>query len=45
MNADSPKAVVGSERANAGDLASYTLWLLWQCIRLPLFILLAIWSP
>jgi hypothetical protein len=48
MSADSPRTVVDSERANEGDLVScalWLLWLLWQCIRLPLFILLAILEP
>jgi len=40
-----PRAFIGSERTNAGDLFSLALWLLWQCIRLPLFLLLAILEP
>jgi hypothetical protein len=40
-----PRAFIGSKRTNAGDLFSLALWLLWQCIRLPLFLLLAILEP
>jgi hypothetical protein len=35
----------GRRHANVGDLVSCTLWLLWQCIRLPLYVMLAILEP
>jgi hypothetical protein len=42
MSADDTSAFVGRGYANADDLVGCTLWLLWQCIRLPLFMMLAI---
>jgi hypothetical protein len=45
MNSPSPRTFIDSERTNAGDLISLALWLLWQCIRLPLSLLLAILEP
>jgi hypothetical protein len=45
MSAESPRPFVDSKQANAGDLVSCTLWLLWQGIRLPLFLMLAILEP
>jgi hypothetical protein len=45
MSSASPKTFIDGERTSAGDLASLALWLLWQCIRLPLFLFLAILEP
>jgi len=45
MSCANPRAFVDSERANAGDLFNVALWLLWQCVRFPLFLLLAILEP
>ncbi|SRR6266699_7117471 len=45
MRANSPGDFVDNEQVHAGDLVSFTLWILWQCIRLPLFLLLAILEP
>jgi hypothetical protein len=38
------RAFLESEQTNAG-LVSWALWLLWRCIRLPLFLFLAILEP
>jgi hypothetical protein len=40
-----PRGLIDSDRTNAGDFFSLALWILWQCIRLPLFLLLAILEP
>lgn len=45
MNAMSARARVDSKLAVGDDLAAYVLWFLWQCIRLPIFLLLAILEP
>jgi hypothetical protein len=40
-----PRTLIDSERTNEVDFFSLALWLLWQCIRLPIFLLLAILEP
>jgi len=45
MSADGSSVCGGRRHANVGDLVSCTLWLLWQCIRLPLYVMLAILEP
>jgi hypothetical protein len=45
MSIEDPRASVESVQTNAGDLFSLALWLLWQCIRLPLLVLLSILEP
>jgi len=34
-----------SKSTTAGGLLRFTLWLLWQAVRLPLFLLLAVLEP
>ena len=45
MNAISTRALVDTKLARGDNLAAYVLWFLWQCIRLPMFLLLAILEP
>jgi len=45
MSVHVPGTFVDSGRTNPGHLFSLALWLLWQCIRLPLFLLFAILEP
>jgi hypothetical protein len=45
VNAISTRALVDRKLARGDNLAAYVLWLLWQCIRLPMFLLLAILEP
>ena len=45
MSADKPRAFLASVPTNAGNLFSVALWVLWQCIRLPLLLLLTIVDP
>jgi hypothetical protein len=45
MSAHNPRALTASEPTKAGDLFSLALRLLWQGLRLPLFLLLAILEP
>ena len=41
----SARAISDHESAIAGDLARWICWLVWQCIRLPLFLLLITLEP
>jgi len=45
VNAISTRALVDRKLARGDNLPAYVLWLLWQCIRLPMFLLLAILEP
>ena len=45
MNAGSPASTRVDNRRVAGDLFRGALWLLWQCIRLPLLLLLVTLEP
>ncbi len=45
MNAISTRALVDTKLARGDNPAAYVLWFLWQCIRLPMFLLLAILEP
>jgi hypothetical protein len=45
VNYIGPRAFIGREQTKAGDLFGRAPWLLWRCIRLPLFLLLAILEP
>lgn len=45
MSGAHPRAFVDSERVNPDDSFSVVLWPLWRCVRLPLFLLLAILEP
>jgi len=40
MNSLSFSASVDERASGAGDLLRFVLWLLWQCIRVPAFLLL-----
>jgi len=37
--------MIGRRRTLTGDVFSCTLWLAWQCVRLPLLLLLGIVEP
>ncbi|MGH8317591.1 MAG: hypothetical protein ACREUL_06385 [Steroidobacteraceae bacterium] len=45
MNSLSFSASVDERASGAGDLFRCVLWLLWQCIRVPAFLLLSILEP
>ena len=45
MSVHVPGTFVDSGRTNPGHVFTVALWLLWQCIRLPLFLLFAILEP
>lgn len=45
MRIATPRTFIYDERNNAVDLFSFAPWVLWQCIRLPLFLLLVILEP
>jgi hypothetical protein len=45
VNAISTRVLVDTKRALGDNLAAYVLWFLWRCIRLPMFLLLAILEP
>ena len=45
MSVISTRALVDTRLTRAANLTAYLLWLLWQSIRLPMFLLLAILEP
>jgi len=45
MTSASFRTLGGKGRKNKVDFFSLALWILWQCIRLPLFLLVAILEP
>jgi hypothetical protein len=45
MSSASRRTFPDGERTNAIAFFSLALWLIWQCIRLPLFLLVAILEP
>ena len=45
MNSLSFSASVDERASGASDLLRFVLWLLWQCIRVPAFLLLSILEP
>ena len=45
MTASSASALAESKPVTAGGLLRFALWLLWQCVRIPLFLLFAILEP
>lgn len=45
MNSLGFSAAVEERASGAGDLLRFVLWLLWQCIRVPVFLLLSIFEP
>lgn len=45
MNSLSFSASVDERASGTGDLLRCMLWLLWQCIRVPAFLLLSILEP
>lgn len=45
MNLTKPAVSVDTERSLMGDLVRCVLWIVWQCVRLPLLLLLVILEP
>ena len=45
MNAIDTGAFVDTKLARGDNLPAHALWFLWKCIRLPMFLLLAILEP
>jgi hypothetical protein len=45
LNAISTRALVDTKLALGDNLPVYAVWFLWQCIRLPMFLLLSILEP
>jgi hypothetical protein len=45
VTASSASAFADSKAVTAGGLLRFALWLLWQAVRLPLFLFLAILEP
>ena len=45
MSTSSGRALADAESGSASDLRRFALRLLWQCLRLPLFLFLAILEP
>ena len=45
MNTGSLDSPDDNRRPIAGDLFRFALWLVWQCVRLPLFLLLLTLAP
>jgi len=45
LNAISTRALVDTKLAPGDNLAVYAVWFLWQCIRLPMLLLLSILEP
>jgi hypothetical protein len=42
---DKHPSLVDTKLARGDNLAAYVLWFLWRCVRLPMFLLLAILQP